>query len=331
MSESECIINCPKNSSYTIFFEFTEPDAVGYNFLGVKNMYDQIMSGEFTGTTPNSMITAGGTIVNIPAIIPNGIRLDCDINTSNMEMIFGMFMLHRFGINPKRLCETNLTLLPDNENPKTLKMKFSLGPPIPTNDPAISAIYPNDKYSSECIKDLVIAWILQYVPSDLTRDVEGWTGREDGGGGQEVLRKCTSFTSDIYNDIEYIPDIIVPTLGKFSNIRIERNSNSLIEELTNAGSFSGSSTPSTLFDYMFMYALPISFIGSIGFTILSTMQTDLAVTTVNKNILAVIYIYIFLCGFLSLCVWYKIDIVDYKIGDFKFTDWFSLGVIRLNN
>lgn len=325
MSGSECIINCPKNSSYTIFFEFTDPDASGYGFFDLKDMYTKIMIGDLTATTPNSIIPAGGRIALDSS--DKIISLDCDINTSNMEMIFGMFMLHRFGINPKRLCETSLTLLPDDENPKTLKMKFSLGPPIPNNDPAK---YPNDIYSSECIKDLVIAWILQYVPGDrVNRDVEGWTARKDGG--QEVLNKCTSFTSDIYNDIEYIPDIIVPTLGKFSNIRIERNSNSLIEELTNAGSFSGNSSPSTLFDYMFMYALPISFIGSIGFTILSTMQTDLAITTVNKNILIVIYIYIFLCGFLSLCVWYKIDIVDYKIGDFKFTDWFSLGVIRLNN
>ena len=330
----ECKSECPKNSSYTIFFEFTDEDAVQIGSL--KTMYDIIMNGNMMNIAkPGSIITAGQPIGS-----PLSMTLDCDINTENMGLIFGMWMLNRFKINPKRVCDVELTPLPDIVNLSRIKMKFTLGPTID----ASSTKYPNDKYSSECIKNIVLAWILQYKAS-LETDVEQWLASSNG---QETIGKCSAYTSDVYKEIEYIPDIINPLLGKFSNIRIEQYTNPLIEEITNArsfsgtstrliegitgaGSFAGTSTPSTILDYIFIYSLPLSFIGSIAYALLAIMQTDIASVGVNKNILLVLYIYIFLCGFFSSCVWYNIDIVNFSIADKKISDWFSLGVIKTRN
>jgi len=322
----ECKNECPKESSYTVFFEYTREDVLALKSSAIpdiKTFYNFIITGSLTQTTPNTLLKSGDLVTGEKGTAQ--IIFDCDFNTNNMAVVLGMWILKRFGVNPKRICDAELTLLPDDENSKTLKMKFTMGPPIIGNN---EKTYPNDKYSSECIKDIVLAWILQYDGNIPETDIEGWLSSTKG---QQEIQKCTSYTSNIYNEIEYIPDIINPSLGKFSNIRIEQFGDRLIEEITNPGGFAGTSTPDTLLDYLFMYSLPVSFIGSIAYGVLSITQTDLPSFGINKNFLLAVYIYIFICGFLSLCVWYKIDIVDYKIGNIKLADWFSLGVIKLTN
>jgi hypothetical protein len=195
----ECKNECPKESSYTIFFEYTKEDVSAINnpdIPDVKAFYNFIMTGRLTGTTPNTLVKAGDSVTGGFAEI----KLDCDFNTNNMAVVFGMWVLKRFGVNPKRICDAELTLLPDDENSKTLKMKFTMGPPIIGND---KNVYKNDEYSSECIKDVVLAWILQYDGTILETDIEQWVPNK----GVQETQKCTAYTSNVYNEIEYIPDI----------------------------------------------------------------------------------------------------------------------------
>jgi len=63
--------------------------------------------------------------------------------------------------------------------------------------------------------------------------------------------------------------------------------------------------PQTLLDYLFIYSHVISFIGAILYSINSIFNTNAEYIIINKNLSIVFSVYIFLCGVLSMYVWYN--------------------------
>jgi hypothetical protein len=66
--------------------------------------------------------------------------------------------------------------------------------------------------------------------------------------------------------------------------------------------------PVTVFDYLFMYSVFFATLGAIFFSISSFITVDASSILVNKNISVVLNTYIALCGFISLCVWFKLNV-----------------------
>jgi hypothetical protein len=63
-----------------------------------------------------------------------------------------------------------------------------------------------------------------------------------------------------------------------------------------------------LWNNIFKYAFPLSFLGSIGYGILAVTQTDINSVIVNKNWVFAMNVFIGLCGLLSLASWFNTDI-----------------------
>ena len=66
--------------------------------------------------------------------------------------------------------------------------------------------------------------------------------------------------------------------------------------------------PVTLFDYLFMYSYFIGFIGAILYSIGSLITIDLTSIIMNRSISLAMNIYISICGFISICTWFNLDI-----------------------
>jgi hypothetical protein len=64
----------------------------------------------------------------------------------------------------------------------------------------------------------------------------------------------------------------------------------------------------TLWNNLFKYAYPISFLGSMAYGILSIAQVDASSIVANKNIIIVINAFIGLCGLLGFAAWFDIDV-----------------------
>ena len=82
----------------------------------------------------------------------------------------------------------------------------------------------------------------------------------------------------------------------------------------------------TVWNNIFDYAYPISFIGAIFYGILAVAQTDISNVITNKNWLVAFNIFIGLCGLLSLGSWFNTDlsfadpvtgVIDLKLNGMK--------------
>ena len=286
-------------------------------------MYQYIISGAYI-RNPTPLI--------IPGIIPMGTLLEfidstnytpfCDLSVTSYDWIYVAWLLLRFGVNPNRLCIAKITPKPNAVNPTTLHMKFSLGPPA---EPLYNNLYINNQGSAECIKNMIFAWVNQFANNGLS--VEQWILTEKSKTQNNLC--LNGFTSKPYQKIEYSEDIDIKSIGKISNIKIENyTSDDTIEHITNPVAVRGSSSPSTFFDYLFMYSLPIAFLGSVGYALLAVTQLDMSSILINKNIVIAMNIYIALCGLFSFCMWYNIDITNVSIGGINISDIFSIAVVK---
>jgi hypothetical protein len=63
-----------------------------------------------------------------------------------------------------------------------------------------------------------------------------------------------------------------------------------------------------LWNNVFKYAFPISFLGSMAYGILAIAQVDPNSIIVNRNWIFAANIFIGLCGLISLAAWFRTDI-----------------------
>jgi hypothetical protein len=64
----------------------------------------------------------------------------------------------------------------------------------------------------------------------------------------------------------------------------------------------------SLWNNLFKYAYPISFLGSMAYGILSIAQVDASSIVANKNIIIVINAFTGFCGLLGCAAWFDIDV-----------------------
>ena len=63
-----------------------------------------------------------------------------------------------------------------------------------------------------------------------------------------------------------------------------------------------------LWNNIFKFAYPLSFLGSIAYGILAITQTNINDVFINKNWVIAFNIFIGLCGLLSLAAWFGTDL-----------------------
>ena len=67
-------------------------------------------------------------------------------------------------------------------------------------------------------------------------------------------------------------------------------------------------TQTTIWNNIFKYSYPISFIGSMAYCIMAIMQVDLFTIIANRNIVIAVNVFVGLCGFFSFTAWYSTDL-----------------------
>jgi len=63
-----------------------------------------------------------------------------------------------------------------------------------------------------------------------------------------------------------------------------------------------------ILSYVFMYSYVISFVGAVMYALSASFSTDLRDIVINKNISIFFNVYVFLCGFISIYIWYNNEI-----------------------
>jgi hypothetical protein len=351
-TQNSCAFLCPGDSSFTMSFNFTTEDALGMGYSknnttikkagsvqgDVPMMYQSILSGRF--------ITSSDPKFTLPGIIPSGTTIiipantttknstyttSCDLSFQSYDWLYIALLMRRFGINPLRICTAQIIPKPNATNPTHLRFIFTLGPTVASSD---KVLFPFDYANAECIKDGVLSWVNQYDPNKIENginptDIEPWIEKS----GKQIFNRCLDgFTSKPYNEVEYIEDIHIKSIGNISDIKVENyTSNDTIEHITGFTSTRGSTTPTSLLDYIFMYSVPVAFVGAMGYAILSVIQTDVSSMMINKNIVMFTNVYFALCGLFSFCAWFNIDITNVRIGDVNVNKWFSLAVVKLDS
>jgi hypothetical protein len=81
----------------------------------------------------------------------------------------------------------------------------------------------------------------------------------------------------------------------------------LVEPIRNVGGKTVKTTPSTIFDFLFMYAFPFAFIGSIFYSIATIINIDITSVIANRNISVALNAYVGICGAVSIFVWFNIN------------------------
>jgi len=67
-------------------------------------------------------------------------------------------------------------------------------------------------------------------------------------------------------------------------------------------------TQNTIWNNIFKYAYPFSFLGSMFYCVLAVLQVDINSIVANRNVVIVFNIFIGLCGFFSFAAWYSTDL-----------------------
>jgi hypothetical protein len=64
----------------------------------------------------------------------------------------------------------------------------------------------------------------------------------------------------------------------------------------------------TIWNNVFKYAYPISFLGSMAYGVLSILQVDPSQIIANKNIVMAFNVFVGVCGLFAFASWFNTDI-----------------------
>jgi len=115
--------------------------------------------------------------------------------------------------------------------------------------------------------------------------------------------------NSLYGDGDFEGESFTNINKKFSSILNSNIRNisgtPIIENISNVDGTPLKTSPSTIFDWIFMYAFLVSFVGSILFAVTSIINIDVSTIIANKNVSTALNLYIGLCGAVSLFIWFN--------------------------
>ena len=245
-----------------------------------------------------------------------------------------IFLQFNIYLNP-RLVAVNANT--DNtENPSYINLEIIIN--NFTNSTGISypnpGAYSNTHLPGNCIAELLAKWFIQYNPKDSSTFPNNWKLNFKNLPSC-IIRMSNNIEMSIVQGFDSSNELPNELLNiKFSNVKYYTDD-------TQSENFTGvnySDKPSPIFyssnysyqaptsilDYLFTYSLPISFIGAVAYTIISTLQADPSNIIANRNIIIVINLYFGLCGLLSFIVWSNIDT------SFMYSGWLSPNLFNIN-
>lgn len=340
-------------------FITTRPvDAYIVNFTFDASDYESLT--DVWNNIINNTLPSPGTSLDTNQLIPT-----TNLDNNPIRKLSGesdaiwLFLAQTFAIpfsfSAIRIC--NASMIPeyasDNVTIKSIKVNFTLVD-IPTPNSSLL----NDKLTSVCLGEwildtlnkvlsgtlLTILKSIQYAPRSIFKNLKcagSYIPIEVTDTFIDQLFNITSpsptNTSDILNSIT-IPNISSSKFVKLNTNNISEQFSPLLNSkirnifgsdiIENVSGVSGTvahTSPSSIFDYIFMYAYACSFIGAILYGITSIISIDPGSIIVNKNLSLTLNVFLGLSGAISLFVWF--DIPNPLLG----VTALNPGVVKQNN
>jgi len=300
-----CLSSCDPNAinTYTLQFTINSTDVSAIS-PSIGDFWNKLQNMNLYGLTSTSYNS--GATINIAAISQAlTVPTNCSLTTSNNGgvWIFLSTFANWFGFSVSRLCNLNVTPEPNLTNITGVTIKITILPPSDNTKVA------NDKLSAKCIGEWMIDFLKQY---DSTNDAATNPPVFVGKTKVDIIKKCSGFSSEINSEINNnienynnIPNNILNAIEFTNIIGYENTTENYSGVVGNSGSKLVKS-PSTLYEYLFMFAFPVCFVGSIFYGVVSVINLDPSSIIVNKNIGVAINIYILACSVVSMFVWYNI-------------------------
>ena len=264
-------------------------------------------------------------------------KIPCKLSKNNNGgfLLLIYFILFKFGISPRRLCNFSINIISES-----IHVKFTISSSNSSDNKK------NDILSAKCIGEWIISYLNQYNKNDSKTEIEPFILRTEANiradCGNIISNTKPQPTAPVTTPVTTPPppagtgkSVMGPqtftSSVKYENFYqtnenpFKNNFNIGIENFQASGYVGPiQSKPTTLFDYIFQYSYVVSFIGSILYVILSTLQIEIPSILINRNLQLFINLYIGLCGFLSFCVWFKFSLdID--------SSFFNMSVIKIIN
>jgi len=252
---------------------------------------------------PGDKLTIDFPLGQVTYTVPN----DCTLTSKNNggPWIFLSSFAEWFKISISRICNVSVTPEPDVTNITGIKFVLTILPPNST-----TTLY-NDNLSAKCLGEWMIEFLKQYnSDDDNNTSPPAFVFKTN----EDVRRKCSGFSPEINENIKNIEKYSNMSKKILSGIKFTDVSGYYNENYSGISGNVGSTlitnttvSPSTLYEYLFMYCYPVCFIGSIFFAITSVVSVDPASIIANKNLSIGINVYILVCSAIAMYTWYNID------------------------
>ena len=245
----------------------------------------------FPGYTTGSVVPASNITPKITA--------PCDIPAGFIGAMYGGLIPISLGFNisPSRICGLTITTTPADLTTATtlssITYKFKL-----TDNNLQSPPLANDYLPAGILNQWIVDWLSAF--SFATNNSPPPAKIPEKYLTREFKPLYAHFTSSILYTQN---NNINKNIEKYSGVGTTVDSNYSMGYPT-----SQSHSPSSLFDYLFYFAYPVSFAGAIFYGLVSVMQIDPATIIVNRNVAVILNMYIGICAIISIFIWYKLNI-----------------------
>jgi len=286
---------------------------------GISEFWTQLQSMKIYGLEKSTPYAAGEEI-NIEYatyIKPYNVPDDCTLTTENNGgvWIFISSFAEWFHFSVSRICNVLVTPDPNVTNITGVKFVLTILPP----DPNIIYLKKyNDAVSAQCLGEWLVEFLKQYNPAIVKTFPMAFVYDTY----KIIDAKCKVLSPEAPTEDPTQPPTQPPTNETFATTNMSKKILSGIKFTNVSGyyneNYSGVSgnvgstivsysSPSTLFEYLFMYCYPVCFIGSIFFAITSVVSIDPSTIIANNNLSIGINIYILSCSIVAMFVWYNMD------------------------
>ena len=240
-----------------------------------------------------------GSIVPASNITPQ-ITAPCNIPSGFIGAMYGGLipLTLGFNISPSRICGLNITTTPADLTTATIlssiTYKFKLTDTNLQSPPLV-----NDYLPAGILNQWIVDWLsaFSFATNNSPPPVEI--------PEKYLTREFKPLYSHFTSSILYKQNYNINNIEKYSGVSTTVDPGySMVDQPSQTQSHS----PSSIFDYLFYFAYPISFAGAIFYGLVSVVQIDPSTIIVNRNVAIILNIYIGICAIISIFIWYNLNI-----------------------
>jgi hypothetical protein len=246
----------------------------------------------------NSYETGYRNKVNVPYLSNPNLKYPNCVTYTEWQIVANL-VFAPLNIDPSRLC--NVTYVKTEDS---VKFMFNIIPPL-SSPPATIALLPENMQklnalSANCLGPWIKAYLIQYRNGDSNTQPSIYYQNTIAN----LLETCKidNFTPTINHNIEKYTNSSYQLVDniKFTDVSIEN-----YDDISGNSGLSIMESPTTVWEYLFMFAYFFSFVGAIFYGVTYIVNIDPTYVITNKTAALAINLYIAACSIVSIFVWFN--------------------------